>query len=162
MNSTGNWWIHSGRTFKKTVCAMFGLTLGTECVFLQVHVATTLPTALDSPNHEKSIGTKKFLSGAIFSVKIISPKFFFVSILLPALNWTFFPLLSQISKSPFLSHSNWSNLQKMTRVACHSIIYGQNWPKRRIILKTDLESPEVGASAQPFTISVMFLLWSQF
>ena len=39
-----------------------------------------------------------------------------------------------------------------------SIDYGQNWPKRRINLKTDLESPEVGASAQPFTISVIFLL----
>ena len=122
----------------------------------------TIATALDSPNHKQSIGTKNCLSDASFNAKTIPPTSFYVWIFLPALNWTSFPLLSQISKSPLLSNSNWSNLQKMTRDACHSINYGQNWPKRRINLKTDLESPEVGASAQPFTISVMFLLWSQY
>ena len=49
-------------------------------------------------------------------------------------------------------------MREMTRDVCHAICYGQNWPKRRINLKTDLESQDVGASAHTLTKSVMFLL----
>ena len=80
--------------------------LGTKGVFLHVHFATTITPELDSPNHEKSIGTKNCLSAAIFSVKTFSPISCFVSIFLPALNWTSFHLLSQVSKGPLLFHSN--------------------------------------------------------
>ena len=62
------------------------LWLGTEGVFLHDHVATTIATALDSPNHKKSIGTENCLSDAIFGVKNIDPISFFVSVFLPALN----------------------------------------------------------------------------
>ena len=62
------------------------ITVGTEGVIFHVHVATIIATTLDSPNHEKSIGTKKRLSDAISRVKIISPISFFVAIFLPALN----------------------------------------------------------------------------
>ena len=51
-----------------------------------------------------------------------------------------------------------SKMQEMTRDVCYSICYGQNWPKHRINLKTDLESQDVGASAHTLTKSDMFLL----
>ena len=66
--------------------AVWHQIVGTKGVFLYVHVATTVATGLDSPNQEKSIGTKKCLSDAIFSVKTITPISLFSSIFLPALN----------------------------------------------------------------------------
>ena len=53
-------------------------------------------------------------------------------------------------------------MQEMTRDAFHSICYGQNWPKRRKNLKTDLESQDARASTHTLTKSDMFLVWSQY
>ena len=72
--------------FESKYSRFFVLTVGTECVFLHLHFATTIATALDSPNHKKLIGTKNCLSDPSFSVKTVSPISFFVSIFLPALN----------------------------------------------------------------------------
>ena len=62
------------------------------------------------------------------------------------------------TKKIFLS----SKMQEMTRDAFHSICYGQNWPKRRKNLKTDLESQDARASTHTLTKSDMFLVWLQY
>ena len=50
-------------------------------------------------------------------------------------------------------------MQEMTRNAFHSICYGQNWPKRRKNLKTDLESQDASVSTRTLTKSVIFHMW---
>ena len=52
-----------------------------------------------------------------------------------------------------------SKMREMTKDAFQSMCYGQNWPKRRENLKTDLESQDASVSTRTLTKSVIFHMW---